>query len=153
MGMPTRVATLVRVVERREMTKKDRYQVAAIAGGVGLLACLEAVEITDFGDLSASTPRWILALVGMMFIALCPMVLIPMSPAVNHFFASMIIASMGVVFGWISVFGEASGFSGGGAVVAELTGFPLQRIIFGFGALFCFAGAAVAFVCFVRAVR
>lgn len=134
-------------------TKTQKYRAAVIAGGFGVLTCLEAFGITDVGNLSADIPRWLLALVGALFIVAALMIVVPMSSAMNHLMASLIITSMGLICGWIGLFGAASGFSGGAAAVAELTGFPLQRVVFALGALFCFGGAAYALSCFVRALR
>jgi hypothetical protein len=130
---------------------KDRLLAGVIAVGFGALTCLEAYGITRLGRGTHDTPRWVTVLIGVMFIACGLVAWVGLPRRTTGLFASVIIASMGVVFGWIGLVGDAGGFSGGASAVAELSGFPLQRIAFGLGALFCFAGAAVAFASFAKA--
>ena len=130
---------------------KDRLLVGLIGVGFGALTVLEAYGVTRLGRGTPDAPRWVMVLIGAMFIACGLVAWLGLPRGTSGLFASVIIASMGVVFGWIALFGDAGGFSGGTSVVAELSGFPLQRIAFGLGALFCFAGAAVAFVSFGKA--
>jgi hypothetical protein len=85
-----------------------------------------------------------------MFIAAGLIVAFQVRGRLNHFMASLIMASMGVVFAWISFYGNDAGFSGAGSILSELTQIPFDRAMFGLGALFCLCGSAYAFVRFVR---
>ena len=74
-----------------------------------------------------------------MFIAAGLLVLLGLRGRLNDLFASAIIASMAVLFGWIDLYGDDGGFSGGGALASRLTGLPINRVMFGLGSVFCLA--------------
>jgi hypothetical protein len=62
----------------------------------------------------------------------------------NWALGALVVSSMAIIFGWVAIFGQASGFSGGvgigGAAVGMGGGVAVARIAF--GAFSVFAGAA-----------
>jgi hypothetical protein len=63
---------------------------------------------------------------------------------VHYALGALVVSSMTIVFGWVALFGQASGFGGGvgvgGAAVGIGGGIPIARLAF--GAFSIFLGAA-----------
>ena len=133
-----------------ELRPRDWVLLLSATIGFGVLTWLEAYGITELGRGTTNTPRWIMLLIGSMFIAAGLVILFRVRGRLNDLFAFAIIASMGVIFGWIALCGDEGGFSGGGALASRITGVPFDRAMFGLGAMLCLAGATYAFVRFVR---
>ncbi len=129
---------------------KDKLYLVIVSFSFGIFLLLEGLNITQFGETKNNTPEWILAVVGFMFILAGVMILIGGKARWNDLFASIVIALMGIVFGWISLFGDSSGFSGGVAILSDITGISFQRILFGLGSLSCFSVSIYAFIQFYK---
>lgn len=128
----------------KELKGRDKLLLVGATVGFGVLTWLEAYGITDLARGRGDTPRWVMLLIGSMFIAAGLGVLLRVGGRLNDLFAFALIASMAVIFGWIALYGDDGGFSGGGAFASRLTGLPIDRAIFGLGSAFCLAGAAYA---------
>jgi len=111
----------------------------------GCYLILGSFGITDTGKLSANIPDWLIAVIGGMLLLLGLMIVLGDSGRINDLLAGLVISGMATIFGWISLFGDSANFSGDGALIADFTSFPLQRAIFGLGAIFCLLGAGYAF--------
>lgn len=117
---------------------------------IGVFYLLEGLEITHYGEMENDTPRFMLALVGFIFLLVSIMVHIGKKERLNNFLASVVIFVMGLMFGWISLFGKESGFSGNGVLISYITNVPVGRIMFGMGSIISFIIAVVAFRMFLR---
>ena len=117
---------------------------------IGVFYLLEGLDITHYGEMENDTPRFMLAFVGFIFLLVSIMVHIGKRERLNNFLASVLIFVMGLMFGWISLFGKESGFSGNGILISYITNLPVGRIMFGIGSIVSFIIAIVAFRMFLN---
>jgi hypothetical protein len=68
----------------------------------------------------------------------------------NELMAAMLLLLFGAVGAWVSLFSPSEGFSGGIPFVPYESNVTLARVMFGIGALICFALSIWAFRRFVR---
>ena len=117
---------------------------------IGVFYFLEGLDITHYGEMENDTPRFMLVFVGFIFLLVSIMVHIGKRERLNNFLASVLIFVMGLMFGWISLFGKESGFSGNGILISYITNLPVGRIMFGIGSIVSFIIAIVAFRMFLN---
>ena len=115
--------------------------------------CLEGLEITDIGTNENNAPGPILIMVGFIFILVGVMIIFGKRRKLNNFLASLLTAIMGIIGGWISLYGDSSNFSGNGMLVSHITKLPLERIMFGFSSLLCFLVSVYAFWLFLKSKK
>lgn len=120
---------------------------------VGIFLCLEGLEITDIGTNENNAPGPILIMVGFIFILVGVMIIFGKRRKLNNFLASLLTAIMGIIGGWISLYGDSSNFSGNGMLVSHITKLPLERIMFGFSSLLCFLVSVYAFWLFLKSKK
>ena len=123
------------------MIKLDRSDIAlgsiAIAcGGFALLVASGVLPIQTAYD----TPMWVIGLVGVMFVTAGVMIFLRNYSRALDFFAAIILASFALIAGWVTFFASAEGFSGGIPFLPRDVNVSLARIMFGLGAVLCFAG-------------
>ena len=117
---------------------------------LGIFLCLEGLEISNIGTNENNAPGPILILVGFIFILAGVMIIFGKKTKFNNFLASLLTAIMGIIGGWISLYGDTSNFSGNGMLISQITNLPLERIMFGLGSLICFLVSAYAFRLFLK---
>lgn len=117
---------------------------------LGIFYLLEGFDITHFGEMENDTPRLMLVFVGFIFFLVSIMVQVGKKERLNNFLASVVIFVMGLMFGWVSLFGKESGFSGNGILISYITNLPVGRIMFGIGSIISFIIAIVAFRMFLK---
>ena len=117
---------------------------------LGIFYLLEGLDITHFGEMENDTPRLMLVFVGFIFLLVSVMVQVGKNKRLNNFLASVVIFVMGLMFGWVSLFGKESGFSGNGILISYITNLPVGRIMFGIGSIISFIIAIVAFRMFLK---
>jgi hypothetical protein len=130
--------------------RRDRIILVVAATLVGGFAVLEGAGVTQFGEMANNTPRWVLTMVGVMFLTAALMVFLATAGWPNDLGATVILGGMAVTFGWVSLFGDEAGFSGSGVLISQATGLPMGRIMFGLGALMCLAAAFYALTLCIR---
>ena len=118
-----------------------------------IFLCLEGLEITDIGTNENNAPGPILIMVGFIFILVGVMIIFGKRRKLNNFLASLLTAIMGIIGGWISLYGDSSNFSGNGMLVSHITKLPLERIMFGFSSLLCFLVSVYAFWLFLKSKK
>ena len=129
---------------------KTKFTITIGCFFIGVFYLLEGFNITHYGEMANDTPRFMLALVGFIFLLASIMVHIGKKERLNNFLASVLIFVMGLMFGWISLFGKESGFSGNGFLISYITNLPVGRIMFGIGSIVAFIIAAIAFRMFLK---
>ena len=106
----------------------------------GLFLIAEGLHISHWGQAAADTPQWVVTVAGLVFVLSSLMMMIkdPRSKW-KDLLAALFCALMGTIGGWIALCTDEAQISGSSQWFSELTGLPLGRIVFGFGALICFA--------------
>ena len=135
------------MTQEKKITGKQHISSAAICALIGLYLLLEGFQITSFGKPSGNTPYWVITLCGFIFITASLMIIFKSNNHWNDLGAFVICLVMGIISGWISIFADDTGMSGS-MWINEVTGLPINRIVFGLGAVICFLIAAYAINCF-----
>jgi len=106
----------------------------------GVFLISEGLQLTRWGQASAGTPQWVVTIAGVVILLAGLMMMIkdPRSKW-KDLLAALFCALMGTIGGWIALCTDEAQISGSSQWFSELTGLPLGRIVFGFGALLCFA--------------
>ena len=135
------------------MNKENKTKLIITIGCffLGIFYLLEGLDITHYGEMENDTPRLMLVFVGFIFLLVSIMVQVGKKKRLNNFLASVVIFVMGLMFGWVSLFGKESGFSGNGVFLSYITDLPVGRIMFGVGSIVSFIIAIVAFRMFLKA--
>lgn len=129
---------------------KTKYTLSLTFSLIGIFICLEGLGITHLGENKNNTPGEILVLTGIIFIIASIMIHMDKRKKINNFLASLLTLIMGILMGWVSLFGKASGFSGNNTVLALITDLPIDKLMFGLGSLLCFVVSAIAFSMFLK---
>lgn len=123
------------------MIKLDRRDItlaliAIACGGFILLVASGVIPMQTANN----TPMWIVGLVGVMFVLAGTMIFLRNHSRVLDLFAALILASFTLLAAWITLYGSPDGFSDGIPFLPDKANVSLARIMFGFGAVLCFAG-------------
>lgn len=129
---------------------KTKYAMSIGCFIIGTFYLLEGLRSTHFGEKTEGTPDFIIALVGFSFLLASIMILVGKKERLNNFLASILIFIMGLMSGWVSLFGKSSNFSGDGALLSLITDLPVDRIMFGFGSIMSFVVSIIAFRMFLK---
>ena len=123
------------------MIKLDRSDItlALIAIACGGFALLVASSVLPM-QTANGTPLWVIGLVGVMFVTAGVMIFLRNYSRALDLFAALILASFTLITGWITFYGSAEGFSGGIPFLPHDMNVSLARMMFGLGAILCFAG-------------
>lgn len=90
-------------------------------------------------------PGWVVSIAGAIFTLAGVMILFGEKSEYNNLMAGVLIAMMGIVGAWVSIFGADENISGGFSFVSSETNFTFARILFGIGAIICYAISIHAF--------
>lgn len=129
---------------------KTKYSMSVLCFIIGIFYLLEGLSLTHFGEKAEGTPDFIIALVGFIFLLASIMILVGKKERLNNFLASILTSIMGLMFGWVSLFGKESNFSGNGVLLSLITDLPIGRIMFGFGSVMSFVVSIIAFRMFLK---
>lgn len=109
---------------------------AVMAFSLGLLPVDESM---------VGAPKWIVGIAGSIFAIAGLIMLLGEKSKINNLLAGCLLAGMGLIGGWVGLFGSDEGFSGGLPFLPDTVTISLARSVFGMGALICFLLAAYAF--------
>ena len=84
-------------------------------------------------------PGWVVSIAGAIFAFAGVMILIGEKTQYNNLLAGFLIAIMGTVGAWVALFGADENISGGYSFVSAGTNYSFARILFGVGAIICYA--------------
>lgn len=129
---------------------KTKLILTIITFMLGIFMVLEGSGITSIGTGDNNAPGPILILAGLIFVLAGIMIICGKKTKLNNFLAALMTAVMGIIGGWVSLYGDTSNFSGNGILIFHITDLPLERIMFGFGSLLCFLVSAYAFNLFLK---
>lgn len=115
---------------------------------------LEGLQITRLGAPANDTPYWILSIAGLAIIVAGTMMLLRNAASKwNDLLAFIFTALLGSIGTWIALFSAEEHIDGNVSFLSDYLGLPLGRIMFGFGALLCFAVSLYALKLFIRKTK
>ncbi len=117
---------------------------------IGLFVAAMALGLVVVDESDVDSPMWLLYVVAMVFMIAVVMIIIGHKNRYNDLLAALLITAMGAIGGWVAVFSDSSGISGGIFLLPRESNVMLGRIAFGTGSLICFAMAAWALRRFFR---
>ncbi|MCR9132888.1 MAG: hypothetical protein NXI08_09950 [bacterium] len=130
-----------------ELEKKHQNPkaLALFMGTVGVFFVLMGEGIIPIELQENEAPAWIITVCGVIFIIAATLTLRGQGARFNQLLASILIALMGTIGAWVAFFGDSSQMSGGMNILTDENNITLGRVIFGLGALICYATAIHAF--------
>ena len=117
---------------------------------IGVLVAAMAIGLIPVDEADVKSPMWVFYLVSMVFMIAGVMIIIGRKNRYNDLLAALLITAMGAIGGWVAVYSDSSGISGGIFLLPRESNVMLGRIAFGTGSLICFAIAAWALKRFFR---
>ena len=132
-------------MENRKVSRKTINRLGWLFIGVGLAVMALALRLLPLHQSDFEAPRWILGIGGAIFAIAGLMMLLGEHSPVNNLLAAFLLTGMGLIGGWVGLFGSDEGFSGGLPFLPETVNISLARSLFGMGALICFLMAVYAF--------
>lgn len=112
---------------------------------IGLTVIALSLNLLPVVDSVFGAPKWIVGIAGSIFAIAGLIMLLGEKSKINNLLAGCLLAGLGLIGGWVGLFGSDEGFSGGLPFLPETVNISLARSIFGMGALICFLLAAYAF--------
>lgn len=108
---------------------------------IGFFFVLLGLEVTPIELQESEAPGWVISIAGVIF-SLAGLMILKGEQSKNiNLYAGIMIALMGTVGAWVSLFGADENISGGFSFVSSETNYSFARILFGIGALICYATA------------
>lgn len=126
-------------------TPKQKRIIGILAIVVGLFFALMGLGLSPIELQESEAPGWVVSISGLIFFLAGVMVLIGEKAKNINLYASILIGLMGTVGAWIALFGDDENISGGFSFVSAETNYMFARILFGLGAIICYAISAHAF--------
>ena len=130
-------------------SKKLSKNQQILAGGLFILAGVSIFLIgLGWGPVQLQeneAPGWVVSIAGAIFALVGVMILIGDNASYNNLMAGIFIAMMGTVGGWVSLFGDDENITGGFSFVSPEINYSFARILFGVGAVICYAISIHAF--------
>ena len=103
--------------------------------GASLFVAALAINIVPIDESSLHVPRWVLALVAIVFASTGVLVVQSQSSRASDLLAGIILFAMSVIGMWIALFGSSEEFYGGLSILPRDANVTMARVLFGFGAL------------------
>ena len=108
-----------------------------LAAGTGIMGMGLGVIPVDPATVHA--PMWVLAVCGLVFVLGGVAVVGARWSRVREAAGIGIVLAMGLIGGWVALFGDSDGFSGGVPFVSPEANVVIARVVFGLGAGMCLA--------------
>ena len=132
-------------------TPRQRLGIASVSIALGVFLFVVATEvIPGLARQSGDAPRTIIALCGIVFVIAGCMALAGTGTRRNDLLAALLCFVFGVIGSWVAFFAPGEGFSGGLPLVSRDANVSIGRVVFGCGALLCFAISAWALHLYLR---
>jgi hypothetical protein len=133
------------VMCRYYMQKRKRLIWGLILLGSGLFIAALSVNMVPIDESSLHVPRWVLALVSIIFSSTGFLVVLGQNSRGRHLFTGIILFAMSVIGVWIALFGSSEEFYGGLSILPRNVNVAMARILFGFFAMITLEVSAYAF--------
>ncbi|NGP75713.1 hypothetical protein G3570_03660 [Balneolaceae bacterium YR4-1] len=125
--------------------RKLRVRLGWPVTGLGLAVIALALGLLPLDGSNLNAPKWIIGMSGAVFVIGGLMMLSGEDTRFNNMMAALLLTGLGLIGGWIGIFGADEDFSGGLSFLPEAVNISLARGLFGIGALICLLLAAYAF--------
>ena len=116
-----------------------KRKMAFVSIFIGVIFILMGVGIIPFERQPNEAPKFVLAVCGGIFGMAGLMSLMENHTKYLNLMASILIAMMGSVGAYVALYGESGNMSGGIGILSNSANITLGRVMFGFGAIICFA--------------
>lgn len=118
---------------------------------LGCFPMAVSVGILPADPATIYAPLWVLFACGFVFVVTGAMLIFgERYPRFNNFCAVIVTGGMGAIAGWIAIFSDAAGFSGGIPFIPRDLNILIGRGLIGFGAVLCWAIAAYGLTQFFK---
>ncbi|MEM6327406.1 MAG: hypothetical protein AAF791_09840 [Bacteroidota bacterium] len=107
--------------------------------GMGLFITGIGLGVVPVDPATVHAPMWVLAVCGIVFVLGGISVIAHDHRGVQTAAGLTIVLALGLVGGWVALFGDSAQMSGGLPFLPRSLNVALGRGLFGFGALICFA--------------
>tara|TARA_R110000868_G_scaffold259361_14_gene517511 strand:- start:9070 stop:9417 length:348 start_codon:yes stop_codon:yes gene_type:complete len=101
--------------------------------GTGLAIILVSLDVISVEESAFNASKWVVGVCGFIFFLAGVMIFLEEKAKYTNLVGGILVLSIGIVGGWIAMFGNSDAFSGGLVIW-------VARGIFGFGALICLFG-------------
>jgi hypothetical protein len=160
------------VADRDQVSPEGAVVVGLLCGLMGLFVVLLALGTFGEPPMSDGTPQWVGVLTGLLFVLAGLAVIVgsgvaggvgpdgdvlPGTPfavrLVQYLLGLGILATLATIASWIAFGSGSRHFTGSGPLLSGAVSEMLGRVIFGLGAVFCWAFMAVMIVVSARRLR
>lgn len=114
-------------------------------GTIGVFFVLMGAGIIPIELQENEAPAWIITVCGVIFCVAAALTLRGQGAKFNQLLSAVLIALMGTIGAWVALFGDSGQMSGGINLLSDAGNITLGRVVFGLGALVCYAIAIHAF--------
>lgn len=126
-------------------SKRARPVLAVLCVALGIYPLSIALGFVHVDDAQVHAPMWIIALSGVVFLIAGFMILLANRSRANDVLACIVCLLFGVIGMWVALFGASEGFSVGIPLLSHDANVKIARVVFGSGAVICFAISGYAF--------
>ncbi|MEP1152347.1 MAG: hypothetical protein ABJH08_11520 [Balneola sp.] len=123
----------------KKLSEKQTKFFGWIFALIGLPFIGMAFGIFQADESTIHAPLWVIGLCGFVFSLAGIMILLGEKSPVNNLLGGLLVLSFALIGGWVALFGDSAQFSGGSSILSDSSNVMLARILFGSGALMCFA--------------
>ena len=110
--------------------------IAIACGGYILLIASGVIDAEPAND----TPYWVVGLAGLAFVLAGFMIFLRNHSRALDLFAAVLLGAFTMMAVWVAFYSSGEGFSGGIPFLPRGMNVSAGRVMFGLGALMCFAG-------------
>jgi hypothetical protein len=110
--------------------------------GSGFFVAALSVNMIPIDESNLHVPRWVLALVSIVFVSTGVLVVLNQKSRGSYLLAGIILFAMSVIGAWIALFGSSEQFYGGLSILPRDVNVAMARILFGFLAMITLAVSA-----------
>ncbi len=130
---------------KQHTSKNNERILATVMFVAGAVILAVAAGLITLDPQSVHAPRWVIGLIGLVFLSGGIAVVAPAGNGiVRRLAAATIVIGMGAASAWVALFGSGDHMSGGLWFLPHYINVGIGRVMFGLGALMCFAIAAWA---------
>ena len=131
--------------DTRSLSRRARFAWGLVTIALGCYPIALGSGLLPAGEAGLSAPSWIVVAAGLVFVIAGFMILLARHSRANNLLAGCLLVLFGVIGAWASLFGASDSMSGGLPFVSHELNVRLGRLLFGLGALLCFAMSVYAF--------
>jgi len=127
------------------LSRRARFAWGLVVIALGCYPIALGFGLLPTGEAGLSAPSWIVVAAGLVFVIAGFMILLARHTRANNLLAGILLLLFGVIGAWVSLFGSGDNMTGGLPFLPREVNAVLGRLLFGLGALLCFAMSVYAF--------